>query len=35
VLRERYPQYREHDLEHRPILRITIQRATSWFASGL
>jgi PPOX class probable F420-dependent enzyme len=33
ALRQRYPQYREHDLEHRPMLRISIQRATSWFAA--
>ena len=33
ALRSRYPQYAGHDLEHRPMLRITID-ATSWFAAG-
>ncbi len=33
ALRLRYPQYRDHDLESRPLIRITIQRATSWFAA--
>ncbi len=33
ALRQRYPQYREHDLEHRPMLKITLERATSWFAA--
>jgi PPOX class probable F420-dependent enzyme len=34
ALRSRYPQYADHDLAHRPMLRITIERATSWFASS-
>jgi PPOX class probable F420-dependent enzyme len=34
ALRERYPQYRDHDLEHRPMIRIAIERVTSWSASG-
>jgi PPOX class probable F420-dependent enzyme len=33
ALRARYPQYRQHDLGRRPMLRITIERATSWFAA--
>jgi len=33
ALRQRYPQYREHDLEHRPMVSITIERARSWFAT--
>ena len=33
ALRERYPQYREHDLEHRPMLRLSIERVSSWFAT--
>ena len=34
ALRQRYPQYHDHDLEHRPMLTITIERATSWFATA-
>jgi PPOX class probable F420-dependent enzyme len=34
ALRARYPQYAHHDLERRPMLRIAIERATSWFASA-
>lgn len=30
VLRARYPQYATHDLEHRPIIRVAIERAVSW-----
>ena len=30
ALREKYPQYAVHDLEARPIIRVTIKRATSW-----
>jgi PPOX class probable F420-dependent enzyme len=33
ALRQRYPQYWEHDLEHRPMVKITIERARSWFAT--
>jgi PPOX class probable F420-dependent enzyme len=29
-LRAKYPQYESHDLEHRPIIRVTIDRALSW-----
>jgi PPOX class probable F420-dependent enzyme len=32
ALRARYPQYASHHLESRPIIRITIQRTTSWGA---
>jgi PPOX class probable F420-dependent enzyme len=30
ALREKYPQYAVHDLEARPIIRVTIKRATTW-----
>ena len=30
----RYPQYRDHDLEHRPLLRIAPERVSRWSASG-
>jgi PPOX class probable F420-dependent enzyme len=29
-LRERYPQYATHDLEHRPIIRVAVERVVSW-----
>ena len=32
-LRDRYPQYRAMDLESRPLIRITPDRATSWSAT--
>jgi PPOX class probable F420-dependent enzyme len=32
ALRARYPQYRDHDLEARPALRIVVDRATRWSA---
>ncbi len=32
ALRERYPQYREHALETRPLIRLTLRRVTSWSA---
>lgn len=32
ALRARYPQYRDHDLEHRPMLAIRIESTTSWQA---
>jgi PPOX class probable F420-dependent enzyme len=35
ALRQKYPQYSAHDLEARPIIRVTIERATSWGALGL
>lgn len=35
ALREKYPQYAAHDLEARPIIRVTIERATSWGAIEL
>jgi len=35
ALREKYPQYSTHDLEARPIIRVTIERATSWGALEL
>jgi PPOX class probable F420-dependent enzyme len=34
ALREKYPHYDGHDLEARPIIRVTIERATSWGALG-
>ena len=30
ALRDKYPQYVAHDLETRPIIRIAIERVTSW-----
>jgi hypothetical protein len=30
ALRRRYGQYRDHRLEDRPVVRITVERATSW-----
>ena len=33
ALRAKYPQYADHDLESRPLIRITIDRTTSWDAS--
>lgn len=30
LLRAKYPQYREMDLETRPIIQVTITRVTSW-----
>lgn len=32
ALRDRYPRYRSHDLEHRPIIRITPTRVVDWHA---
>ena len=34
ALRAKYPQYRGHDLESRPMIRITIEHALSWAASS-
>jgi PPOX class probable F420-dependent enzyme len=34
ALRERYPQYRTHDLESRPLIRIAIDRVVSWGRIG-
>ncbi len=34
LLRLRYEPYREHDLETRPIIRVTIQEVLSWGALG-
>ena len=34
ALRAKYPQYAEHDLESRPLIRITIERTTGWAASS-
>jgi PPOX class probable F420-dependent enzyme len=34
ALRARYPQYATHDLEHRPIIRVSIERALSWGTLG-
>jgi PPOX class probable F420-dependent enzyme len=30
ALRRRYGQYRDHRLEDRPVVRLTVERATSW-----
>ena len=30
LLRARYPQYADHDLEHRPIIRVALERVVSW-----
>ena len=30
ALRVKYPQYAEHDLESRPLIRIAIERVRSW-----
>jgi PPOX class probable F420-dependent enzyme len=30
ALRTKYPQYTEHDLENRPLIRIAIERVRSW-----
>jgi PPOX class probable F420-dependent enzyme len=30
ALRAKYPQYAAHDLEHRPLIRIWIERVLSW-----
>jgi PPOX class probable F420-dependent enzyme len=34
ALRAKYPQYATHDLQSRPLIRIALQRVTSWAASG-
>ena len=34
ALRGRYPQYADHDLESRPMIRITIERVLGWGASS-
>ena len=34
ALRARYPQYLDHRLEERPIIRVEIDRVTSWGAVG-
>ena len=34
ALRTKYPQYADHDLESRPMIRITIDRSTAWGASA-
>jgi PPOX class probable F420-dependent enzyme len=33
-LRAKYPQYRDHDLSSRPLIRIAVDRASTWEASG-
>jgi PPOX class probable F420-dependent enzyme len=30
ALREKYPQYADQDLENRPIIRVTVDRALAW-----
>ena len=34
ALRSKYRQYIDHDLESRPMIRMTIQRTTSWYSSA-
>ena len=34
LLRGRYPQYATHDLEHRPIIRVAVERVVSWGEFG-
>ena len=34
ALRTKYPQYRDHDLETRPLLRIDLVRAARWSAGA-
>jgi PPOX class probable F420-dependent enzyme len=34
ALRAKYPQYAGHRLEERPLIRVVIERATSWGALG-
>jgi PPOX class probable F420-dependent enzyme len=34
ALRAKYPQYAGHDLESRPLIRVTVNRASSWAATG-
>ena len=34
-LRRRYPQYAEHALEDRPLIRLTIEQVTHWSAAPL
>ena len=34
ALRAKYPRYEDHDLIARPMVRIAIMRASSWFASS-
>jgi PPOX class probable F420-dependent enzyme len=34
ALREKYPQYLDHELEHRPALRIGVETVARWWASG-
>ena len=33
LLRDKYAQYSSHALESRPVVRIALERATSWFAT--
>lgn len=34
ALKRKYPQYADHDLDRRPIIRISLTRAVSWGAIG-
>jgi PPOX class probable F420-dependent enzyme len=34
ALRRKYPQYADHRLEDRPILRFTVERVVAWGAAG-
>ncbi len=33
ALRAKYPQYEQQELEHRPVIRVELDRVTSWFAA--
>jgi PPOX class probable F420-dependent enzyme len=35
ALRSKYPQYATHDLRARPVIRVALERATGWAATGL
>jgi PPOX class probable F420-dependent enzyme len=34
ALLAKYPQYADHDLEHRPLIRVSIDRVVAWGAIG-
>jgi PPOX class probable F420-dependent enzyme len=34
ALRAKYPQYRDHDLEHRPALQVGVESVARWSASA-
>jgi PPOX class probable F420-dependent enzyme len=35
LLRDKYPQYATHRLEHRPMIRLTVTRKVAWGDAGL